>query len=107
MTQPAAQSQPKQRANILLEKILSEDPTLVADVAKALVTSPEIIREYQAGLVIPIERQMLLAAYAIELSPKYARLGYGLRGQIRATIAFAARETETHSASPPPRTRWS
>jgi len=106
MTQPADRSPAKYRANILLEKILSDNAESLTAVANALVASPEVIREYLAGLMIPIERQMLLAAYAIELAPKYARLGHLLRGQIRATIAFAARETETHTGSPLPRHRW-
>ena len=86
---------------MLIDKILSENPELVDDVASALLASPDVIRRYQAGRAVPMERQMLLAVYAIECVPAYTRLGHLLRGQLRAAIAFAARETETHHGPPP------
>jgi hypothetical protein len=104
---PAPHQPAKHRANVLLDRILSDDASCISDIAEALVTNPEVIRKYQNGQSMPIERQMLLAAYAIERAPKYARMAHGLRGQIRATIAFAAGETETHSGPPPtPQHRW-
>jgi len=97
---PRPAAAPKKRANILLNKILTERQASLGDLATALLVEPEIVREYQAGRMMPLEQQMLLAAYAIECVPAQARLGYLLRGQIRAAIAFAARETETHANAP-------
>lgn len=92
---------PRQRANSLLYRMLSENAASVADLAQALMVSPDSIVEYRAGLEMPIERQMLLAAFAIEQGPKFARLGYALRGQVAAAMRFVAGETATHQGPPP------
>ena len=96
------------RANVLIDKMLSSAPELFDELAQALMATPKLLGEYRAGRAVPIERQMLLAVYAIERAPAYARLGHLLRGQIRAAIAFAARDTEIHRGPPPfrPRDRW-
>ena len=76
-------------------------------VAAAMMVSEATLAEYRHGHVpIPIEAQMLLAAFAIERVPTCARLGYQLRGEIRARIAFAAGETETHMGPPPSARFW-
>jgi hypothetical protein len=102
---PASPASSKNRANVLIDRILIEHPDRLDDLAAALLASPEVIGAYRTGRAVPIERQMLLAAYAIERAPTHARLGYLLRGQVRAAIAFEARETETHNG-PPPRELW-
>jgi hypothetical protein len=96
------------RANVLLDRIVSQDEASVNELAMALMASPDIVLAYRGGLEIPIERQILLAAYAIERAPKFARLARSLRGQIGATIRFAAGETVRHAGPPPPtaRSRW-
>lgn len=96
------------RANALLDRILSEDAASLTDLAETLMASPDSIIAYRAGREIPMERQMLLAAYAIERAPKFARQGHGLRGQIIATLRFAAGETARHDGPPAPsaRSRW-
>ena len=99
-------TRPKGRAIELLDRLLASDASTIDEVASALMVSAEGIERYRSQrLAMPIERQLLLAAYVIERVPGYARLGHLLRGQIRATIAFAARETTTHP-SPPPSARW-
>jgi hypothetical protein len=95
----------KNRANVLIDKILTDNPDRLDDLAAALLAVPGVVAAYRAGSTIPIERQMLLAAYAIEHAPAHARIGRLLRGQIRATIAFAAGETATHN-NPPPQEFW-
>lgn len=95
---------PRYTANILIDQILSEQPALLPEIAAALMAPEPVIEAYRAGHIVPIERQMLLAAYAIERAPAYARRGYRLRAQLRAAIAFATHETETHLT--PPSHEW-
>lgn len=86
--------------------MLAPNQAPAEQVAAAMMVREPTLDEYRHGRVpIPIEAQILLAAFAIERVPKYARLGYQLRGQLRARIAFATGETETH-LGPPPSTRW-
>jgi len=92
----------KHRANDLLDRILSAEAASLAEVAEALMVSPDSIMAYRSGLAMPIERQALLAAFAIERTRKFVRQGYSLRGQIRATIRFVAGDTVTHEGPPPP-----
>jgi len=96
------------RANVLLDRILLDDAASLDELAMALMAPPEVICAYRGGLEIPIERQILLAAYAIERTPKFARAGRSLRAQLKATIRFAAGETVRHSGPPPltARSRW-
>lgn len=97
---------PRSLAVRLLDKVLASNqaPELVAN---AMMVRESAIDGYRSGRTpIPIEAQILLAAFAIECVPKFARLGYQLRSEIRARIAFAASETETHLGPPPSARFW-
>lgn len=97
---------PRSLAVKLLDCVLAPGQAPVEQVAAAMMVREPTLDEYRRGRVpIPIEAQILLAAFAIERVPKYARLGYQLRGTLRARIAFAAGETKTH-LGPPPSARW-
>jgi hypothetical protein len=75
-------------------------------VAEALMVTARMIDAYRTHRqIMPLERQLMLAVYAIERSPSHSRLGYSLRSQVGAAIAFGAGETETHASKPPLR-RW-
>lgn len=105
-SRPDQRARPKGRAVELLDRLLIAHASTIDELASTLMVTAETIERYRSGrLSMPIERQLLLATYLIERVPAYARFGHLLRGQIRATIAFEARETEVH-ASPPPSTRW-
>lgn len=97
---------PRSLAVRLLDKVLASNQ-MPEVVANAMMIPESAIDDYRSGRTpIPIELQILLAAFAIECVPKCARLGYQLRGEIRARIAFAAGETETHFGPPPSARFW-
>lgn len=97
---------PRSLAVKLLDSVLASNRAPHEQVAAAMMVHEPTVDEYRRGRVpIPIEAQMLLAAFAIERFPEYARLGHRLRAEIRARVAYAARETETHM-EPPPSVRW-
>ena len=97
---------PRSLAVKLLDGVLTSNRAPVEQIAAAMMVHEPTVDAYRRGrLPIPIEAQMLLAAFAIERFPEYARLGHRLRGEIRARVAYAARETQTHM-EPPPSVRW-
>ena len=97
---------PRSLAVKLLDSVLASNRTPAEQVAAAMMVHEPTLDEYRRGqMPLPIEAQMLLAAFAIERFPEYARLGYRLRAEIRARVAFAAGETQTHM-EPPPSVRW-
>ena len=97
---------PRSVAVKLLDSVLASNRAPAEQVAAAMMVHEPTLDEYRRGRVpIPIEAQMLLAAFAIERFPEYARLAHRLRGEIRARVAYAARETATHM-EPPPSVRW-
>lgn len=62
--------------------------------------------DFRSGrMVIPLDRQLCLALYAIEHVPNARRLGFALRGQVEAEIALGSESTEVHD-SPPISHRW-
>ena len=75
-------------------------------VASELVVSVKAIDAFvQEEIVMPFDRQLCLALFAIERVPDCARAGHRLRGQVLAAIAFHTHETPTHRDGPP-RLSW-
>lgn len=88
-------------AVVLLNQVLATGEATIDDVGAALLVPATTITAYRTGRrVMSLERQLLLAVFAIELDPYHARLGHRLRGQIGARIAFDAGETVRHSTPP-------
>jgi hypothetical protein len=72
---------------LIRDGVLSED-----DLARELVVRPETLRDFRSGeKPMPLERQLCLALLMIGLAPKYARMGYALRGQVEAATHFGSR----------------
>ena len=85
----------------LLERVLATGLYDRPAIANELVVSPARLDGYLSGSVsMPLDRQLLVAVFVIEKMPALARLGYRLRGQVTAAIAFENRETATHSSPP-------
>lgn len=73
-----------------------------AAVANELVVPVKALDAFLEGtLPMPLDRQLCLALFVIEKVPALARLGYQLRGQVKAAMAFQAHSTATHATSPP------
>jgi hypothetical protein len=97
-------SRARSRAVELLVKILASGDASVDEIAAALLVSAALIGAYASGRrQMPLEHQLLLAAFAIERTPRHARLAHRLRGQVRAAIAFAMRELSPRPTPSPPR----
>ncbi len=93
-------------AILLLAKVMATEAMTADRVARELVATEAEIGEYLAGeREMPLDRQLRLAAFVIATVPALSRLAYRLRGQVAATAAYRARDTETH-ASEPPRAGW-
>jgi hypothetical protein len=70
--------------------------------ADELVVPLKAIDAFVDGkLPMPLDRQLCLALFVIEKVPSLARLGYQLRGQVKAAMAFEAHSTATHATTPP------
>ena len=90
------------RALVLLRKLVATQTYELDALAEALVVKRSALDSYLSGEVaIPLERQLCLALFAVEHVPSLARLGYQLRGQVAAAIAFQERATTTHLQAPP------
>lgn len=89
------------RAMMLIEKLLRDALTTEAELATQLVVDQGTLRAYRAGTQpIPPDRQLCLALVATQLPPKYARLGFQLRSQVRAAVAFEQGVTRAHDHPP-------
>jgi len=89
----------RSRAVRLLERVLATGLYEHAAIADELVVSPQRLDRYLSGnLSMPLDRQLLLAVFIIEKIPALKRMGYQLRGQVTAAIAFETGATATHSA---------
>ncbi len=90
------------RAVHVLTKVLATGWYDHEAVAEELVVPVAAIDKFIEGkLSMPLDRQLCLALFVIEKVPPLARLGYQLRGQVKAAMAFEAHLTATHSTSPP------
>jgi hypothetical protein len=91
------------RAARLLARILETQWFDEKMLAAELVLSVDELRGYAEGrAVMPLNRQLALALFAIEKAPAFARFGHQLKAQVAAAFAYAGHETATH-ASPPER----
>jgi hypothetical protein len=89
------------RSAALLKSLVARGAVDAADLANALVCSPEHVESCLAGtVVLSLEQQLCLALYVIEHVPKFARRGHTLRAQVAAAMKFAAHETRVHSEPP-------
>lgn len=85
----------------LIEMLISDGVLNEDDLARELVVRPETLENYRSGRSpMPHERQLCLALLMTQLPGKYARLGYGLLGQVRAATHFESRVTATHDSAP-------
>jgi hypothetical protein len=91
----------RSRAVVVLERVLSTGRYDRPAIANELVVSPARLERYLTGsLPMPLDRQLLLALFVIEKVPELSRMGYQLRGQVMAAVAFETHVTATHSAPP-------
>src|SRR4051812_49015588 len=89
------------RAVVLLHHLVATDVFKPDEIARALVISDATLDAYLSeSKAMPLERQLCLALFVIERVPRLSRLGYQLRGQLGAVMAFQDRETVTHSEPP-------
>jgi len=92
------------RALALLRKVVATGSYELDTLADALVIKRKKLDAFLSGAVeMPLERQLCLALFVIEHVPTLARLGYQLRGQVIAAIAFQERGTTEHMQSAPQR----
>lgn len=100
MPEPSDQRR-SSRALVLLHKLVATQTYQLDTLAEALVITRNALDSYLSGEVaIPLERQLCLALFVVDHVPSLARLGYRLRGQVAAAIAFRERATATHLQSP-------
>ena len=93
---------PRSRAVHLLTKVLDTPWFDRQTVADELVVPVKALEAFVEGkLPMPLDRQLCLALFVIEKVPPLARLGYQLRGQVKAAMAFEAHSTATHATNPP------
>ena len=93
---------PRSRAVQLLAKVLDTPWFDRETLATELVVPVKALEAFIDGkLPMPLDRQLCLALFVIETVPPLARLGYQLRGQVKAAMAFEAHSTATHASSPP------
>jgi hypothetical protein len=94
----------RSRAGDLLLKLSTSGAFTEAELCTELVLTPRQLTQYSQGLdPMPLERQLLLAAFVIERIPALARSGHTLRAQVIAATAFEAHDTSTHGAGQPGR----
>src|ERR1700752_71292 len=80
------------RAMQLIEMLLRDELVTEDALARELVVPPKLLADYRSGKTpIPPQRQLCLALFMTQLSPKYARMGYALRDQIRASATYKER----------------
>jgi len=92
------------RALALLRKVVATGSYELDTLADALVIKRKKLDAFLSGAVeMPLERQLCLALFVIEHVPTLARLGYQLRGQVIAAIAFQERGAMVNIQSPPAR----
>jgi hypothetical protein len=86
----------------VLAKVLDTRSFDRETLAAELVVPVGAIDKFLDGrLPMPLDRQLCLALFVIEKMPALARLGYQLRGQVKAAMSFEAHSTTTHATSPP------
>jgi len=89
------------RALALLRKVVATGSYELDTLADALVIKRKKLDAFLSGAVeMPLERQLCLALFVIEHVPTLARLGYQLRGQVIAAIAFQERGAMVNIQSP-------
>jgi hypothetical protein len=89
------------RASRLLCKLAIDDWFTSAELARELrVTEPALVAYANGECPIPLDQQLLLATLVIAKVPPLARMGYSLRGQVIASLAYQRQETETHKTAP-------
>jgi len=93
---------PRSRAVHVLKKVLDTRWFDREMLAAELVVPVDMIDKFLDGsLPMPLDRQLCLALFVIERVPTLSRLGYQLRGQVKAAASFEAHTTATHASSPP------
>lgn len=76
----------------LIEVLIRDGVLSADDLARELVVRLETLESYRSGEApMPLERQLCLALLMTQLSPKYARMGFALRGQVQAAMDFGSR----------------
>lgn len=89
------------RAARLISKLATGDGFTSAELARELRITESTLGAYVSGAhPIPLEQQLLLATLVIAKVPSLARIGYGLRGQVLAALAYERQDTATHKTAP-------
>ena len=89
------------RAAGLLSKVARGGWFTSAELARELSITESTLRAYLSGAhPMPLEQQLLLATLVIAKVPSLARIGYGLRGQVLAALAYKRQDTATHKTAP-------
>ena len=92
------------RAGTLLKRLVESRAFTIDDMARELTSSPKEVEAYIDGtLAIPLSKQLRLALFIIEQSPRFARSGHALKAQVAAAMAFEAHHTSVHNEPP---TKW-
>jgi hypothetical protein len=91
----------KSRSGVLLQNVIDSGEFTADELARELATSFAEIDSYLRGdQVMPLSRQLALAALIIRKSPKLVRQGHALHAQASAAMSFQAQETSVHSEPP-------
>jgi hypothetical protein len=94
-------NQKPSRSRQLIELLICDGVLTEDDLARELVVRPETLENYRSGRTpMPHERQLCLGLLMTQLPGNYARMGYGLLGQVRAARDFENRVTATHDSAP-------
>ena len=93
------------RAGDLLARLETAGAHSIDALAQQIGVSPSIVRLCLEGRgPLPLDAQLLLAAFTLEQAPTLSRKAHALRGQAETAKRFAAGEVVGHSTARPP---WS
>ena len=94
----------KSRATELLRRLLDSGLFTADDIARELILSRAEVDAFVGDdVAMSLSHQLSLADFVIARTPRFARSGYALRGQVLAAMAFRGKDTEVHREPP---TSW-
>jgi hypothetical protein len=94
----------KSRSGSLLKAVIDAKEFTTGDMARELASTPSEVDAYLGGTeVMTLPRQLCLAKFVIEKSPRFARAAHTLQAQVAAALAFQDHSTKVHNEPP---TTW-
>ena len=91
----------RSRARDLLRKLLDRSLVRREEISRELMITDRLLDAFADGSTpVPLDRQLLLAAFVIERVPAFRRAGHQLREQVVAAIRFAQGNTDTEPDAP-------